>query len=73
MQKIKQTKEQMLKRRDEINDELNRVNRDLQMELDRDAEEQAIQIEQSEVSTAMEANLRKELADIEDKLIDLEE
>lgn len=63
----------MLKRRDEINDELNRVNRDLQMELDRDAEEQAIQIEQSEVSTAMEANLRKELADIEDKLIDLEE
>ena len=73
MPETKQTKEQMLKRRGEINDQLNRVNRDLQMELDRDAEEQAIQIEQAEVSTAMEANLRKELADIEDKLIDLED
>lgn len=73
MPETKQTKEQMLKRRDEINDQLNRVNRDLQMELDRDAEEQAIQVEQTEVSVTMEANLRKELADIEDKLIDLED
>lgn len=63
----------MLKRRDEINDELSRVNRDLQVELDQDSEEQAIQVEQSEVSVTMESNLRKELADIEDKLLDFDE
>lgn len=73
MPETKQTKEQMLKRRDEINDELSRVNRDLQVELDQDSEEQAIQVEQSEVSVTMEANLRKELADIEDKLLDFDE
>lgn len=72
MPETKQTKEQMLKRRDEINDELSRVNRDLQVELNQDSEEQAIQVEQSEVSVIMEANLRKELADIEDKLLDFD-
>jgi len=58
----------MEKRRDEINRQLNRVNEDLQMELDRDLEEQATQVEQEEVSSAMEANLRTELNDIEEKL-----
>ena len=58
----------MEKRRDEINRQLNRVNEDLQMELDRDMEEQATQVEQEEVSSAMEANLRTELNDIEEKL-----
>ena len=72
MSEIKQTKEQLEKRRDEINAQLNHVNEDLQIELDPDAEEQAIQVEQDEVAVTMEANLRKELAQIEDKLLDFE-
>ena len=72
MTEVKQTKEQLEKRRDEINAQLNRVNEDLQTELDTDLEEQSIQTEQEEVAVSMEANLRKELAAIEDKLIDFE-
>lgn len=72
MKEIKLTKEQLEKRRDEINAQLNSVNDDLQIELDRDPEEQAIQLEQSEVSTTMEQNLRKELNDIEDKLLEFD-
>ncbi len=73
MKEVKQTKAQMEKRRDEINGQLNRVNDDLQMELDRDMEEQAAQVEQEEVSSAMEANLRTELNDIEEKLAAMDE
>jgi uncharacterized FlaG/YvyC family protein len=70
MKENQPSREQMEKRRDEINAQLNRVNENLQMELDRDPEEQAIQVEQDEVSISMESNLRKELAIIEDKLLD---
>lgn len=63
-----QTKEQLMKRRDEIMEQLNRVSKDEEIELDNDMEEQAIQMEQHEVSVTMENNLRKELADIEEKL-----
>jgi RNA polymerase-binding transcription factor DksA len=73
MKQIKRTKEQLEKRRDEINAQLRRVNRGLKMELDNDMEEQATEIEQEEVSSTMEANLREELNQIEDKLLDLTE
>ena len=73
MKEIKQTREQLEKRRDEINQQLSRVNEDLQIELDNDLEEQSIQLEQDEVSVTMEANLRKELSAIEDKLLDFEQ
>ena len=73
MTEIKQTKEPLEKRRDEINAQLNRVNEDLQTPLDTDPEEQSIETEQEEVAISMEANLRKELAEIEDKLLDLED
>jgi hypothetical protein len=73
MAENKPTKEQLERRRDEINEQLNRVNGDLQIELDRDPEEQAIEVEQIDVSMSMEANLRKELALIEDQLLDYEE
>ena len=72
MKEPKQTKAQLEKRRDEILNQLNRVNQDERIELDRDEEEQAIQLEQSEVATTMEENLRRELIDIEDKLLDFE-
>jgi RNA polymerase-binding transcription factor DksA len=73
MKQIKQTKEQLEKRHDEINRQLNRVNQGERIELEPDMEDQAIQIEQQDVSTTMEANLRKELIEIEDKLLDFEE
>ena len=67
-----QTKEQLEKRRDEINAQLRRVNESQRLELDNDLEEQSIQTEQEEVAVTMEANLRKELAVIEDRLLDFE-
>ncbi|HEY0428169.1 MAG TPA: hypothetical protein VGC76_10340 [Pyrinomonadaceae bacterium] len=73
MKEPKQTRKQLEKRRDELNAQLNRVNEDERIELERDEEEQAIQLEQSEVATTMEANLRRELIDIEDKLLDFDE
>ena len=60
------------RRRDEILNQLNRVNTELRLELDRDPEEQAIQLEQDQVASTMEHNLRRELAVIEDQLLDLE-
>lgn len=72
MPEIKQTKEELLKRRDEINTRLGRVNKDLQMELEQNEEDRAIQTEQDEVSIRMEANLRRELAQIEDRLLDFD-
>jgi RNA polymerase-binding transcription factor DksA len=56
------------RRRDEILEQLNHVNSDLEIELDRDPEEQAIQVEQDEVPISMEDSLRRELAQIEDQL-----
>jgi len=61
------------RRQQEILNQLNRVNEDLQVELDRNQEEQAIQIEQDEVSISMEDGLRRELADIEEKLASAQE
>jgi RNA polymerase-binding transcription factor DksA len=73
MVEVNQTKEQLLARRDEILTQLNRAGDNLRegFELDPDPEEQAIQLEQDEVLIGIEANLQKELAVIEDKLLDL--
>lgn len=65
--------EQLEKRRDEINAQLDGASKGQQIELDRDTEEQAIQIEQHEVSVAFVENLRRELAEIEDRLLAFEE
>lgn len=67
------TREQLEKRRDQINEQLNKVNRDERIELDNDMEEQAIQVEQEEVAYAMEENLRKELIAIEEVLAQMDE
>ncbi len=68
MKEIKQTRKQLETRRDEINKQPDKVNINLQFELERNPEDQAIQLEKDKVSTMMEANLQKELTDIEDKL-----
>ena len=64
------TREQLEQRRDDILKELEGVNKDERIELDNDPEEQAIQVEQQEVATTREASLRRELAAIEDRLLD---
>ncbi len=73
MSETKPSRGHLEKRRDEINARLNEVNKDERIELDNDMEEQSIQMEQHEVSVTMEENLRKELADIEDKLAAMDE
>jgi RNA polymerase-binding transcription factor DksA len=73
MTEIKFTKEQLEKRRDEVRKQLGEVNEDERIELDNDMEDQAIQMEQHEVSVTMEENLRKELIQIEDKLLEMDE
>ncbi|MGB7068803.1 MAG: hypothetical protein WBD22_04860 [Pyrinomonadaceae bacterium] len=64
--------EELLKRRGEITTQMERLRGALQIELDPDPEEQAIQVEHGEVAVSMEGRLREELALIEDKLIDLD-
>jgi RNA polymerase-binding transcription factor DksA len=72
MPETEQTKEQLLKWRDKINEHLNKVNESERIELDNDLQEQSIQTEQEEVAVLMEVNLRKELVAIEDQLLDFE-
>ncbi len=73
MPETKPSREQLMRRRDEINQQLERVNAEQRIELDRDPEEQAIQLEQDQVATSMEANLRRELLVIEDQLLDADQ
>ena len=61
-------KKQLEKRRTEILEQLDRIQDDLRIELDRDPEEQAIQVEQNEVWITMEESLRRELKTIEEDL-----
>ena len=67
------TREQLQKRIDQINEQLNKVNKDERIELDSDMEEQSIQVEQEEVAYAMEENLRRELIAIEEVLAQMDE
>ena len=73
MKENQPNRENLLRRRDEINKQLDRINGELRIELDPDPEEQAIQLEQDEVAITMEDNLRRELADIEERIISLEQ
>lgn len=73
MAEIKQTRERLEQRRDEIQRQLSGVYKDERIELYNDTEEQAIQMEQHEVSVTMERNLRTELIDIEEKLAEMDE
>jgi len=65
-------KENLIRRRDEILNQLSKVDTDLRIELDRDPEEQAIQLEQDQVAITMESQLRRELEDIEERLLEYE-
>jgi RNA polymerase-binding transcription factor DksA len=67
------SREALEKRKEEVIAQLRESNHDVQMELDRDPEEQAIQVEQHDVSASFIENLRRELADIEDRLLSIKE
>ena len=73
MKEIEQSRAQLEKRRDEINKQLNKVNNTEEINLSRDMEQQAIQMEQHEVSVTMEENLQKELTYVEEKLAAMDE
>lgn len=73
MKNEKRTKEELLKRRDEINAQLDKTNDAQEIELDRNMEDQAIQVEQDEVAMTMETNLRKELDEIDFDLAEIEQ
>jgi RNA polymerase-binding transcription factor DksA len=66
----KVSRENLTRRRDEILEQLNKVDGDLRIELDRDPEEQSIQIQQDQVAVTMEAQLRRELEEIENQLLE---
>jgi hypothetical protein len=70
MSEPKVDRKNLERRRGEILTELDRVNSAERIELDRDPEEQAIQLEQDQVPVSMEENLRRELDEIEAKLAD---
>ena len=72
MTEPKMSRERLEKRREELLAQLGEESQDVQIELDRDPEEQAIQVQHHEVSITMIDNLRRELADVEDKLADLD-
>lgn len=71
MEVDKNTRDQLIRRRDEINDQLARLSGELRHVLDRDPEEQAIEIEQDEVAITMGDHLRRELAEVEERLIEI--
>lgn len=73
MKNEKRTKEELIARRDEINQQLDKTNDEQKIELDQNMEDQAIQVEQDEVAMTMEANLRKELDEIEFDLAEIEQ
>lgn len=73
MSETRPDREQLIRRRDEIIRQLERVNADQRIELDRDPEEQAIEIEHEEVARSIERKLRREMTAIEDQLAGYED
>ena len=71
MTKGRPSRKDLERRRDEINDQLAKVNNDLRMELEGDPEEQAIQLEQDQVAITRESELRRELNEIEEMLLEM--
>ncbi len=65
---MNESREALENRRNEILAQLRESSDDLQIELDRDPEEQAIQLEQFDVPATFAANLRRELAQVEEQL-----
>ena len=63
-------KEHLIQRREEILRQLGRLETPIHEELDRNADEQAIQLEQTDVTLSMVDGLNRELRQIEEMLFD---
>jgi len=63
--------EQLTKKRDELRSRLESIEKDYRQGLDSDLEEQAVQLENSEVQEAIAKSTAEELQRIEDKLAKL--
>lgn len=61
-------KAELQRRRDELRDRLERIRRDLQSGLDRDPDEQSIQLENHDTLVEIQRVTRQELARVEDQL-----
>lgn len=61
-------KAELQRRRDELRDRLERIRRDLESKLDRDLDEQAIQLENRDTLVEIQRVTRQELARVEDQL-----
>ena len=66
------TKEHLIERREEILRQLGEHEVPLREELDRDTDEQAIQLEQTDVTISIVEGLNKELRQIEELLLEHE-
>lgn len=65
-------KEHLIQRRDEILRQLGQLEAPIHEELDRNADEQAIQLEQTDVTLSMVDGLNRELRQIEEMLLEYE-
>jgi hypothetical protein len=65
-------KKALLAKRDELRERLEAIERDYRQGLDRDSEEQAIQLENAEVLDGIARATRDELDNIEKKLAELD-
>ena len=65
-------KEHLIQRRDEILRQLGQLEAPIYEELDRNADEQAIQLEQTDVTLSMVDGLNRELRQIEEMLLEYE-
>lgn len=61
-------KAELQQRRDELRDRLERIRRDLESGLDRDLDEQSIQLENRDTLVEIQRVTRQELARVEDQL-----
>ena len=65
-------KEHLIQRRDEILRQLGQLEAPIHEELDRNADEQAIQLEQTDVTLSVVDGLNRELRQIEEMLLEYE-
>lgn len=72
MHDSKITKEHLTLRREEILRQLGRLETPIHEELDRNSDEQAIQLEQTDVTISMVDGLNRELRQIEEMLLEFD-
>ncbi len=68
MEKNQETEQELLRKKAELRERVDAIKRDFRGGLDRDFEEQAVQLENAEVLNALLAQALDELEEIEQKL-----